>query len=204
MLHIDNFVCVCKIMKIVDIYFHTWKNFQSTKNYSQLSNWNNLHLIKCICCLMRMYRFGNNMIITNYFSDSFISYLLKKFCHFFTKIKLKKEFILQTKWSDELCSRWNLNNTYHNFVACDLQFGSSSVWHLILFKGWMIHFYLNQTNAFERNIKIDLTKTNIHFVLWKWNIGIVLIVTIEVSLFLFDNVFNCNVNTELLIYIFDC
>ena len=90
MLHIDNFVCVCKIMKIVDIYFHTRKNFQSTKNYSQLSNWNNLHLIKCICCLMRMYRFGNNMIITNYFSDSFISYLLKSSAIFLQKLNLKQ------------------------------------------------------------------------------------------------------------------
>ena len=111
--------------------------------------------------------------------------IYEKVLSFFYKnfIKLKTEFILQTKWSDELFSRWNLNNTYHNFVACDLQFGSSSVWHLILFKGWMIHFYLNLTNAFERNIKIDLKTTNIHFILWKWNIGIVLIVTIEVSLF---------------------
>ena len=77
-------------MKIVDIYFHTRKNFQSTKNYSQLSNWNNLHLIKCICCLMRMYRFGNNMIITNYFSDYFISYLRKSSAIFLQKSNLKQ------------------------------------------------------------------------------------------------------------------
>ena len=90
MLHINNFYMSARLSKIVDIYFHTWKNFQSTKNYSQLSNWNNLHLIKCICCLMRMYRFGNNMIITNYFSDSFISYLRKSSAIFLQKLNLKQ------------------------------------------------------------------------------------------------------------------
>ena len=42
---------------------------------------------------------------------------------------------------------------------------------------------LKLSNAFERNVKIDVTKTNIHFTILKWIIGSMLIVTIGVSLF---------------------